>query len=74
MRCEHNLIRTQHNAAKLEFNSTLDDLAQKYAQKMASSAKFEHNLERGWNGENLYTYRSNSSSFFKFTDTKCRSI
>jgi len=71
----HNVNRTAHRAVSLSVNSSLNTLAQGYANQMATTAVFAHNSNRGANiGENLYTSWSSSASFFNFTTARCRCI
>ncbi|CAF1216129.1 unnamed protein product [Adineta ricciae] len=47
----------KHCAAPLKLNATLNDIAQQYAERLASTNTFEHSGRRfngEWMGENLY--------------------
>ncbi len=58
---EHNYLRSLHGAEPLILNEDLNEMAQKYAIKLAKIRTMQHSKERNlkgkegeWVGENLY--------------------
>ena len=67
----HNKYRHEHHSVRLDLSDQLNSLAQSYAIKLARTNTFQHNSERGPNGENLYF--SSFTLKMDFSETICRS-
>jgi uncharacterized protein YkwD len=68
----HNNYRSKHSAPALSLDSTINNIAFNYANKLVSTFSFDHNPELGnlGYGENLY--QSMSSDKIDLTPTKCQ--
>ncbi|UJR18163.1 hypothetical protein I4U23_005063 [Adineta vaga] len=54
---QHNIYRSKHCTPPLKLNASLNDIAQKYAEKLAKEQIFQHSNNKfngQWMGENLY--------------------
>ena len=53
---KHNELRRKHSTEKLQLDAHLNNIAQKYADKLTRTGTFKHGepRERGHSGENLY--------------------
>ena len=69
--CEHNRVRAVHQAEPLELDDELCEIAQKYAELLASKQKLQHSQNKfeGKNlGENLAMYHHSRRDSYTGTE------